>query len=518
MTGKGAIACGHPLTARAAADVLADGGNAFDAALAALVAACVAEPVLASLGGGGFLIARPASGREVVFDFFPQTPRRRVEAADAAFFPVLADFGPVQQEFHVGIGAMATPGMVGGLFAVHERFGTLPMRRIVEAAVAWAREGVRVEPMQAYMCGVVAAILESDPGCRALFASPEQPDRLIGEGEILRNPALADTLETLAIEGAALFYRGEIARAIASDCASRGGHLCRADLEGYEAVLRRPLVVDALAGRLLLNPPPASGGVLLAFALEMLGDGDLGALGWGSAAAVERLMRVMEATNRARIESRLHEQSAEDAAEALLAPALIAAFRAGVLGHPPANRGTTHISVIDRAGNAAALSLSNGEGSGYVVPGTGIHMNNVLGEADINPHGFHRWPTNTRISSMMAPTLVLNPTGGTTVLGSGGSNRIRTAILQVLVNARAFALPLPEAIERPRLHYEGGRLSLEHGFREDAVAAGRRIASEVDLFPSLNMFFGGVHAVESSRSGALRAAGDPRRAGVGLVV
>ncbi len=518
MTGKGAIACGHPLTAQAAADVLADGGNAFDAALAALAAACVVEPVLASLGGGGFLLARPASERPVVFDFFPQTPKRRVDAADAAFRPVLADFGPVQQEFHVGIGAMATPGMVHGLFAVHERLGTLPMRRIVEAAVAWAREGVRLEPMQAYMCGVVAAILESDPGCRALFASPEAPERLIGEGEILRNPALADTLETLAIEGAALFYRGEIAQTIAGDCTSRGGHLGRADLAGYETELRRPLVVDALGGRLLLNPPPASGGVLLAFALAMLGDGDLGPLGWGSPAAVERLMRVMAATNRARVESRLHEQAAEDAAEALLAPALVAAFRDGVLGRPPANRGTTHISVIDGIGNAAALSLSNGEGSGYVVPGTGIHMNNVLGEEDINPHGFHRWPTDTRMSSMMAPTLVLDPAGGTTVIGSGGSNRIRTAILQVLLNARGYALPLPEAIERPRLHFEGGRLRMEAGFSEAAVAAGRRMADEVDLFPAPNMFFGGVHAVESGRSGALLAGGDPRRAGVGVVV
>ena len=182
MITKGAIAAGNPETAAAAATVLENGGNAFDAALAALCAACITEPVLASLGGGGFLLARREGGEPVLYDFFAQTPRERRPGDDVDFFPIVADFGTAQQEFHIGMGSIATPGMVKGLFAVHRQLGSMPMARIVEPAVALARNGVPFHPLQAYIFEIVSPIYVSDPSCMKVFGSREKPGRLAGEG------------------------------------------------------------------------------------------------------------------------------------------------------------------------------------------------------------------------------------------------------------------------------------------------------------------------------------------------
>lgn len=519
---KGIVACGHPATASAAAAILEDGGNAFDAALAAMCTACVAEPVLASLGGGGFLLARPTRGRlanrPVVFDFFPQTPKRRRPSDEVEFYPVLADFGPAQQEFHIGMGAIATPGAVRGLFEVHRHVGRMPLRRIVQPALDLARTGVAMNPLQAYFLAIVAPIFRSTAESTAVFASPERPSELIGEGERLKLPRFADALEVLAIEGDDLFYRGEIAQAIGADSRARGGHLAMDDLADYAVALREPLTAEAFSSRLLLNPPPSSGGLLIAFSLELLRDAQLSGSAFGSDAHLDSLVQVMAATNRARLEQGLHRLPTNAAAEAFLSPVLVATYREHLLGRPWATRGTTHISVIDVEGNAAALSLTNGEGSGYMVPGTDIMLNNVLGEDDINPHGVQAWPQDARLSSMLAPTIALGRDGSLTVLGSGGSNRLRTAILQVLLNLLAFELSIEQAVTGPRIHLEAETLSVEPGFGEAAMEVLRRRFADVACWNEHNMFFGGVHTVRMERSGAMTGAGDPRRGGTARLV
>ncbi len=519
---RGIAACGHSATARAAATIVEEGGNAFDAALAAMCAACVVEPVLASLGGGGFLLARPIDGRlagkAVVYDFFPQTPRRRRPEAELDFQPIVADFGTARQEFHIGIGAAATPGAVKGLFTAHGDLGRMPLRRVVEPAVMLARDGVRVDALQAYLFRLAGAILSSTEACRRLYQSRDNPGEFLRDGETLRLAELADTLEILVIEGEDLFYRGEIASRIVADCAALGGHLTLQDLGHYRVERRHPLAIDAFGARLLLNPPPSSGGILIAFAMAILAQAGMEGLDWGSRAYIARLAQVMEMTNRVRLEARLHELGTETASAALLDPGLIRTYRSQVLGRPQAARGTTHISVIDADGNAAALSLTNGEGCGYVVPATAIVLNNVLGEEDINPHGFHRWPPDQRLSSMMAPTLVLAEDGSLTVMGSGGSNRIRTAILQVLLNLLAFGMPVEDAVRRPRLHFERDRLNIEPGFPEAALQGLEEEFEDVLRWQETNLFFGGVHTVRADRRGAISGAGDPRRGGVALAV
>ena len=480
-----------------------------------MVAACVAEPILTSLGGGGFLLARPThgdrSGETVVYDYFAQTPKER--AAEADFFPITADFGAAQQEFHIGMGSIATPGTVKGLFAVHRDLGSMPLARIVEPALALAREGVVVNSLQAYVFGVVGAIYTANAACRDVFASRNDPTQPVGEGDIVVMPQLADTIEALAREGEDLFYRGEIAQRIQADCRARGGHLAASDLVDYRVEERVPLILDYADARLATNPPPAAGGILVAFALELLRETEIGTHAFGGASHLALLARAMELTNKARLDSRLHKNG--DGAARLLHPDFVEAYRAQVLGRPAASRGTTHVGIIDAQGNAASLSLTNGEGSAYIVPGTGIMLNNMLGEEDLNPQGFHHGPADQRLCSMLTPTLMTRADGRLAVMGSGGSNRIRTAILQTLVNILEFGMTLEDAVSRPRIHCEDGLLSIEPGFDPSSIAALEADFPDRQHWRERNMFFGGVHAVEFDPARRhFFGVGDPRRGGV----
>ncbi len=513
----GVVAAGDRQTASAAAEILRDGGNAFDAALAAMAAACVAEPILCSLGGGGFLLARTADGRSTLFDFFTQTPKRKRPTTEVDFRPIVADFGPATQEFHIGLGAVATPGLVKGMFAVHGTLGHLPIGRILEPAIAMARGGVALSPMQAYVIDVVSPIATAHPLGRALYESPSRSGEIVTAGERFAWPALADLLEALAGEGERLFYEGEIAAAIVAACEAGGGHLTADDLAGYQVARREPLERRYRDARILTNPPPSAGGLLIAFALDLLADAGLEAMPAFGVGHMQTLARAMRLTNRLRRESGLSEDP-EGAAEILGDPMLLERYRSEIAQAPAAHRGTTQVSIIDRAGNAASLTVSNGEGCGVMSPPlAGMMLNNMLGEEDVNPRGFHNWPEDARLSSMMAPTVVIDADGGLTALGSGGSNRIRSAILQVLVNLLSFGLPLDKAVAAPRLHMEETFLNLESGLDDAACAAALDESTAHKLWPGRNLFFGGVHAA-SSRQGALAGAGDARRGGVVMTV
>ncbi len=523
MTKKGAIAAGHPETISAAALILEDGGNAFDAALAAFCAACVAEPVLASLGGGGFMLARPIDGfhgREaVLYDFFTQTPKVARPKDDIDFFPIMADFGTTRQEFHIGMGSIATPGAIKGLFDIHQDLGRLPMTRIVEPAVELARRGVPLNPLQAFVFSVVEKIYIRDPRCRAIFGSRRDAGKLAGEGEIISIPEMGDALYSLAREGSDLFYRGEIARSLTEACRTSGGHLTMDDMEAYRTIRRPPLETVHGKARLLTNPPPSSAGILAAFALELLKDARLGDMKFGSAQHLKTLAAAMAATNKAQVDAHLHKIHENEASKIFLAPAFVQAYRRQVLGRPAFSRGTTHISVIDFKGNAAAMTLSNGEGSGYILPGAGVMTNNMLGEKDTNPHGLQRWPTDIRLSSMMAPTVALKERDELMALGSGGSSRIRTAILQVLLGHLDFGMEIGEAVNAPRIHYEKEQLNVEPGYSPEVLKDLAGSFPGMLAWDEKNLFFGGVHAVSYDWRGPyFDGAGDPRRGGAILTL
>jgi gamma-glutamyltranspeptidase/glutathione hydrolase len=501
---KGAVAAGHPATAEAAAWALEEGGNAFDAAMAGLCAACVAEPVLTSLGGGGFLLAHQGGGRNTLYDFFAQTPQRKRPRSGLDFYPILADFGTAQQEFHIGMGSVATPGTIKGLFLVHSELGSLPMREIVKPAVDFARNGIVLNRLQAYIFSIVAPIYLSTRGARHVYSSNRVEDSLAVEGESFQQPELADALELLATEGERLFYQGEMGAELMAACNSGGGYLNKTDLGDYRVVKREPLGYDYLNARILTNPTPSSGGSLIRFAHALLETTDQDE--FGSARHLKLLSEVMRQTNLARMESGQTEDGD------ILLPERISRFRSALSGHPVNSRGTTHISVVDGQGNAASLTLSNGEGSGYVLPGTGIMLNNMLGEEDLNPGGFHRWDTGVRVSSMMAPTLAIDRQR-VIAIGSGGSNRLRTAILQTLNNLYYFGMDVRDAVDSPRLHVEKDLLSIEPGFPESSVDELCAGYPDHHRWSEKNLFFGGTHTVIHDGLG-FSGAGDPRRDGV----
>jgi gamma-glutamyltranspeptidase/glutathione hydrolase len=506
---KGAVAAGHPVTADAALWALGEGGNAFDAALAGLCAACVAEPVLTSLGGGGFLLAHRGGGRNTLYDFFVQTPLERRPGSGLDFYPILADFGRTQQEFHIGRGSIATPGTIKGLFEVHADLGTLPMRDIVGPALDYARRGIVLNRLQAYIFSIVRPVYLATADARRIYASEQAEDSLVVEGERLCQPELADTLELLAVEGERLFYQGEMGAALAADCAAGGGQLQRADLAAYRVVKRAPLDYRYCKARILTNPPPSSGGSLIRFAHALLESRDQGA--FGSVGHLRLLAGAMQQTNLARRENAPGSDGTD-----ILHPDTIERFQAALTGHPVSRRGTTHLSVVDAGGNAAALSLSNGEGSGYVLPGTGVMLNNMLGEEDLNPGGFHCWCPGVRVSSMMAPTLAIEP-GRIIATGSGGSNRLRSAILQTLNNLCYFNMDVHAAVASPRLHVENELLSVEPGFPQAALEELFVAFPEHHRWAELNLYFGGTHTVVHDGR-EFTGAGDPRRGGVFRVV
>jgi gamma-glutamyltranspeptidase / glutathione hydrolase len=512
---RGVIAAGHELTAAAAELILREGGNAFDAIVAAHFAACAAEPVLASLGGGGFLLAKPAGARPVVFDFFVHTPRRKRSPEALHLKSIEIDFGTARQAFHVGFGTSATPGSVKGLFEIQRRLCTMPMRELCAPAIEYAREGVRMNALLAYIAGIVHPIYTMVPATRAIFGG-SGPHGCMQAGDTIRQSALADVLEALAIEGDDLFYRGEIAHLIARECEHNGGLLTGTDLERYEVALREPLVTNYRGATVMTNPPPSSGGILITFALKLLERTGVASRPYGSASHLQLLADAMALTNKARVDALLDSGYLD--APRLLDARYLDRYRREIQGRANAARGTTHMSVIDKAGNIASLSVSNGEGCGEIVPGTGIMLNNMLGEDDLSPHGLHGWREDQRMTSMMAPTLVLRSSGEHIATGSGGSNRIRTAILQVLINLIDFGMDIEPAVRSPRVHLESNhRLSIEGGFDVEALGPLLAAFPEHEIWPALNLFFGGAHTVASG-DGGLRGAGDPRRGGVAIVV
>ena len=483
---RGVVAAGHPVTAAAGADTLRAGGNAVDAALAAMFMSFVTEPMLTGLGAGGYMLVAPPGAAPVLLDFFVEAPGRDLPpgTTPAPLRTVDVDFGDAVQAFNIGASAAGAYGTPAGAAAAAERFGRLPLAELVAPAAEAARAGVAVNEQQAYLLGILAPIAAATREARALLMPQGVPLRV---GEIHRDPALADALERLAEEGPAPFYTGDVAAAVADWVHDRGGLLTRADLAAYAAVAREPVRIGFRGLTVLTNPPPSAGGILLARALALL-DRD------PPPPSVAAVVAAMEAAQAERTPEFL---------AGLADPGFLEHFTATRLG------ATTHISVVDEAGWACAVTCTNGEGSGEVVPGTGIHLNNMMGEQDLSPFGFHAHPPGRRLPSMMAPTIVLAGDGPRLVLGSAGSNRIRSAILQVVLGVVDHGLPVQAAIDAPRIHVEYDIVYVEPGLDTAELEAQQRTLVR---FSERNLFFGGAQAVER-RGGELSGAGDPRRGG-----
>jgi gamma-glutamyltranspeptidase / glutathione hydrolase len=436
---RGAIAAGHPLSAEVGASVLANGGNAVDACIAATFAAAVAEGPLTGPAGGGFILVH-VGGEPLLLDCFFAVPSRSLGEMEE----LVVDFGDAStQVFHVGEASVAVPGLVAGLEEAHRRFGSRPWAELVQPAVELARIGVDVIDPQAVLHVILAGVLLRDESGRRIYGDPER----------VETQALAPTLESIRDRGVSAV--ADLVPELADD------------IDGYSVQEREPVRAAVAEHELLATPAPSRGGGIVAAALEPLAR---------AAGTHERALALQQAYATA----------------------------------PPARMaGTTHVSVIDGAGDAAAISSTLGSGSG--VFRAGAQLNNMLGERDVI--GEAALEPGARLASMMTPTLVLERGRPRLALGSAGSVRLAGAIAQV-TDAALRGVPLADAIDAPRLHVEDdGVLHLEGGYAGPAPDGW-----PVVRWAGRNLFFGGVSAVEREADGTYSAAGDPRRGGHGIVV
>jgi gamma-glutamyltranspeptidase/glutathione hydrolase len=483
---RGISAAGHPVAARAGADALNSGGNAVDAAIAAVAASFAAEPLLTGLGAGGLMTVSTADGEVVCLDFFVESAGRGSNPAKRAeLLPWEVDFGDAAQVFNAGPASAGCYGTPAGLAHASQRFGRMPLSELMAPAARLAREGVALNAPQAYVVEILDGIVTSTPECAAIFA-PE--GRLLKEGELVRQPELADALELLGEEGSEPFHRGEIARAVAQWLSERGGLVTEADLASYEVIERRPVTAKYRGLSFHAPPPPSAGGTLVSYGLGLL----------------ERSSGVPDAATLVESMQTVQQSRTPEFLDGLNEPGFADRFLAAKLGS------TTHVSTIDADGMACSVTCSNGSSSGVVVPGTGIHLNNMLGEQDLNPHGFHMHPVGRRLPSMMTPMVALEGSRPVLALGSAGSNRIRSALIQTIVGSVDRGLSLKDAVEAPRLHLEDGVVYAEPGISLESLDSSRFAFA---TFSAPNLFFGGVQAVSRSSSGEFDGGGDPRRGG-----
>ena len=510
---KGVVAAGHPLTAQAGAEVLRGGGNAVDAAVAAMLTSFAVEPLLTGLGAGGYMMVAGGGQEPTLLDFFVEAPARAGDGSAAELEAVDVSFGDAVQVFYIGPASCGVYGAPAGVCEAMARWGTIGLAELAAPAAKLAREGVVLNGGQAYIVEILADLLQSTPECAVLWA-PE--GRVLREGELLRNPELGDALERLGQDGAKPFYSGDIADAVCAWLGERGGSVSKEELAGYGAIERTPLRMGYRDREVLTNPPPSAGGTLLAYSLGLLD-------AQPSPPTLQAVIAAMEAAQQERTPEFVQGLSEEG---------FLANFMSSRLGS------TTHISVLDSHGRACSVTCTNGEGSGVVVPGTGIHLNNVMGEEDLSPLGFHSHPAGRRMPSMMAPSIVTREGEVELVLGSAGSNRIRSALLQTIVGVVDHGLRAPAAVSAPRAHFEGGIVYHEPGIEPAGIlphpgtrhgggrpeghtpkGTGKRAGGqerEVVRFHDLNLFFGGVQAVQR-RGDELIGAGDPRRGGVAVI-
>lgn len=478
---RGIIAAGHTETARAGAAMFAEGGNAFDAALAAMLVSFVAEPALTSLGGGGFMTAVQANGKPFTLDFFVQTPQKKARVEDIDLAESVIDFGTTVQPQYIGRGTVATPGCPAGVAYIHRHFCTLPLAVIAEPAIRLAREGCALSVYQQYTLDIIGKVLSYTPEARAIFCKENSLETLKA-GDICRNLAFADALEHLVRRGFEDFYTGEMAEIFAKDSREHGGSVHAEDLQAFRAEVREPLHWHYRGSDFYTNPRPSTGGSLIAHGLAH----------WVKVPAAapqgEAYLRSLAQTFRE-----------------------MERFRTEGL-NPLGN--TTHFSIMDEFGNAVGITTSQGGVSGVCLADTGISLNNMLGELDLSPNGLYSWRENERVSSMMSPSLILRDGKPTFVLGSGGSSRIRTAILQVVLQLLHYETDIETAVAHSRMHWQGGTMNIEPNVLTDGSADSLRdVAENIILWQEQNMYFGGVHTVGCAADGSLIAAADSRRDG-----
>lgn len=479
------------------------GGNAVDAALAAVLVASVTEPGVVSAAGGAYITVAPSDGgAAVTVDGNVEMPGRGLprERFGQGTRDITCGYGG-GVTMTVGHGSVATPGALAGLDLAHSRYGRAPWAEVVTPAVETARASFPMgSASHHYLQYTHESVFGADAESHAALHGSDGD--LVGVGEPVFVAGLADTLQLIATEGARAFYEGELAARLADDMAANAGLITLADLRAYRPAVRPALQLRTGPWQLSTNPPPAVGGVVLAALLTLLGDRPHSAWDGADLAHLVKVQRAVLEQRAVRLDL------AEDRVAA--ARALLASVDHGDLARLRTSANTVHVSVVDGDGGACAITCSAGYGSGVMAPGTGLWLNNCLGEQELNRQGLHMAKPGERLVSNMAPTVGRTSDGAVLAIGSPGADRITTALTQVLAGVANAGMSLAAAIAHPRLHVRDAAEQPRVDHEEDLTLPA--LALPTQSYPRHSMYFGGVAAALREGGGAMSAAGDPRRA------
>lgn len=495
-----AVAGPSTLSADAGASIARAGGNAVDAAIAAMLVAMTTEPGVCGLGGGGFITIWPNDAAPVTIDAYAAMPGRGREP-DAPFRMWDAEFNyGGRLVTRVGHGSVAVPGALAGLSVAAERYGSLPWHVLCEPVIDIAERGFPLPAASRYYLeGAAEVIYDWHPESYRAF---HDGDRLLEAGENVIIDGFADAMRHIAEHGAATLYTGELAALLVSEMENGGGRLTAEDLAGYEVFVRAPYIENVNGWHMATNPGPAVGGATLLALIHLLEEPPLG--DW-TAEALARFAHIQQFVLGYR---RTKLDAAPDRIEAVLG--LIGMLDERTLRSALGSPSTVHISAADMSGNVCSSTMSAGYGSGLTIPGTGLWLNNSLGEVELNPTDVTPQPGD-RLLSNMAPTVARKDTGSTLAIGSPGADRITTALAMTIANVILRDIPLQAAVDHPRLHVE-----FADGEARAAYEPGLDV-SRIDIpcrsFDGPHMYFGGVAAAARTRTGDLTGAADPRRSG-----
>ncbi|MGB5260042.1 MAG: gamma-glutamyltransferase [Gammaproteobacteria bacterium] len=498
-----AIATASQLAADAGARVAREGGNAVDAAIAASLVSCVVEPGVCSLAASGFLTIWPPGEAPVMVDgaaVMPGTglPKSRFGQATAE---VMLEYGGGMRTT-VSHGSVAVPGNLAAYALASERYGNVPWRVLVEPAEEIARDGFPLtDASYLYLQLTHESIYGRDEHSQGTFYDAD--GELYKPGSTLRIKHLDESLRRIADGGVDEFYRGDLAAQISAHIEDHGGILTRRDLANYEALLSPTLDVQVNDWTVATDSPPSLGGAVLVAMLLLMGDRPQ--VIW-TPTELEHLIRVQEAVLDFRYE---HLDGSEDLPRDV--QALLEQASARDLHNFLSSPSTVHASAVDSAGLACAVTVSAGYGSGVMPPGTGIFMNNSLGELELNRRGVHAWPPGSRLPSNMAPSVARHRDGSVLAIGSPGASRITTAIQQTLINFMHLGMPLQAAVDHARLHVEEADGHMQVAYEEALPVHELDVPQR--MFPGISMYFGGVSAALWDPREGFMVAADPRRAG-----
>ncbi|MBS83508.1 MAG: hypothetical protein CMD65_05165 [Gammaproteobacteria bacterium] len=496
----GTISTGSKEASFSAEQILKKGGNAFDAAVGAVFVSMTSEFALTGPFGGGTCVGMKNNTSPFVYDFFVDCPESTNDKKE--FEEVAVNFGSTIQKFHIGKGSIAVPGNIAGLIKIHNDHGDLPLKEVLSYSILYAKNGIKITSYQSYIMGLIKPILTFSNN--DLFI---KNNSLISKGDTFKNPYFSDFLNILIDEGVDYFYKENGLNDILEYL---GANSClqKSDFSNYKVHKRRPISIDLNGYTIYTNPAPSYGGTLIIFLLNLLKD--------NKNFNISALIKGMNLVSKAREEICINPNDENEISQ-ILSKKNIKKYnqifssddKIDTASDTDGFGSTTHVSIMDKKGNAVSITTTNGEGCGSIIPKYGIMMNNMLGEVDLNPFGFHKWQIRRRLPTMISPIIVTKNSKPIYILGSGGSNRIRSANIQVLINLLIKNMSLNKAIDEPRIHLEGNTLFYEPGIILPEKYNSKYI--HLNRFDDKNLFFGGVNAVSSNE-----AIADKRRGGTGI--